>query len=418
MAEALADERELPNPYDLPLEAIDVSDPRLLEQDAWRPYFARLRDEAPVHYCADSAFGPYWSITRFDDIKAVDMNHHAFSSEPTIILGDPPQDFRTRSFIGTDGKTHDEERKAVQPAVAPRQLANLEPLIRQRVAAILDALPVEEAFDWVPAVSIELTTQMLATLFDFPFEDRHLLPYWSDVATSGSATGSHKVSEEKRRQELNAMLDYFYRLWKEREANPGNDFISLMAQSPAFAAMDPMTFMGQLNLLIIGGNDTTRNSISGGVYALNQFPEAYAKLKAEPALIPNMVAEIIRWQTPLAHMRRTVKEDLTFQGQQMKAGDKVVMWYVSGNRDERAFEDPDRLIIDRPNARGHVSFGYGVHRCMGNRLGEMQLRVLWEELLCRFEHIEVLAEPERVRSNFVKGYASMQVMLHPKARAA
>jgi cytochrome P450 len=418
MAEAIAEHDQLADPYALPLESIDVSDPRLLEQDAWRPYFARLRDEAPVHYCADSAFGPYWSITRFDDIKAVDMNHQAFSSEPTIILGDPPPDFRTRSFIGTDGKAHDEERKAVQPAVAPRQLANLEPLIRQRVAAILDGLPVGEAFDWVPAVSIELTTQMLATLFDFPFEDRHLLPYWSDVATSGSATGSGKVSEEKRRQELNAMLEYFYRLWKEREAKPGNDFISLMAQSPAFAAMDPMTFMGQLNLLIIGGNDTTRNSISGGVYALNRFPEAFAKVKAQPELIPNMVAEIIRWQTPLAHMRRTVKEDLTFQGQAMKAGDKVVMWYVSGNRDERAFEDPDRLMIDRPNARGHVSFGYGVHRCMGNRLGEMQLRVLWEELLKRFEHIEVLAEPERVRSNFVKGYASMQVMLHPRARAA
>ena len=417
MAEAIAEHDQLADPYALPLEVIDVSDPRLLEQDAWRPYFARLRDEAPVHYCADSAFGPYWSITRFDDIKAVDMNHQAFSSEPTIILGDPPPDFRTRSFIGTDGKAHDEERKAVQPAVAPRQLANLEPLIRQRVAAILDGLPVGEAFDWVPAVSIELTTQMLATLFDFPFDDRHLLPYWSDVATSGSATGSGKVSEEKRRHELNAMLEYFYRLWKEREAKPGNDFISLMAQSPAFAAMDPMTFMGQLNLLIIGGNDTTRNSISGGVYALNRFPEAFAKVKAQPELIPNMVAEIIRWQTPLAHMRRTVKEDLTFQGQEMKAGDKVVMWYVSGNRDERAFEDPDRLIIDRPNARGHVSFGYGVHRCMGNRLGEMQLRVLWEELLARFEHIEVLAEPERVRSNFVKGYASMQVMLHPKAQA-
>ena len=400
------------DPQQCPLEAIDVSHGSLFENERWAPFFARLRAEDPVHFTADSAFGPYWSITRFDDIKAVDMNHQAFSSEPTIILGDPPPDFRTRSFIGTDGKAHDEERKAVQPAVAPRQLANLEPLIRQRVATILDSLPVGEAFDWVPAVSIELTTQMLATLFDFPFEDRHLLPYWSDVATSGSATGSGKVSEEKRRQELNAMLEYFYRLWKEREAKPGNDFISLMAQSPAFAAMDPMTFMGQLNLLIIGGNDTTRNSISGGVYALNRFPEAFAKVKAQPELVPNMVAEIIRWQTPLAHMRRRALVDTELGGQQIKAGEKVCMWYLSGNRDENQFPDADKLIIDRPNARSHVSFGYGIHRCMGNRLGEMQLRIVWEEILKRFKHVEVLEEPTRVRSAFVKGYSNMQVMVH------
>ena len=413
MAEAPVHDAPLPDPWALPLEAIDVSDGRLLEEDAWRPWFARLRAEAPVHYCADSAFGPYWSVTRFDDIKAVDMDHHAFSSEPAIIIGDPPADFRTRSFIGTDGPRHDAERKAVQPAVAPRQLANLEPLIRSRVAAILDALPVGERFDWVPAVSVELTTQMLATLFDFPFEERHKLPYWSDVATSGAATGSGRISEDERQAELMKMHDYFVDLWKQREAKPGNDFVSMMVQSDAYRDMSPMEFLGQLNLLIIGGNDTTRNSISGGVYALNRFPEEYDKLRADPSLIPNMVAEIIRWQTPLAHMRRTVKEDRVFRGQRMRAGDKVVMWYVSGNRDEDAFENADDLVIDRPNARSHVSFGYGVHRCMGNRLGEMQLRVLWEEILQRFHTVEVVEEPVRVRSNFVKGYASLPVVLHP-----
>ena len=412
MAEAPVHDAPLPDPWALPLEAIDVSDGRLLEEDAWRPWFARLRAEAPVHYCADSAFGPYWSVTRFDDIKAVDMDHHAFSSEPAIIIGDPPADFRTRSFIGTDGPRHDAERKAVQPAVAPRQLANLEPLIRSRVAAILDSLPVGERFDWVPAVSVELTTQMLATLFDFPFEERHKLPYWSDVATSGAATGSGRISEDERQAELMKMHDYFVDLWKQREAKPGNDFVSMMVQSDAYRDMSPMEFLGQLNLLIIGGNDTTRNSISGGVYALNRFPEEYDKLRADPSLIPNMVAEIIRWQTPLAHMRRTVKEDLVFRGQRMRAGDKVVMWYVSGNRDEDAFENADDLVIDRPNARSHVSFGYGVHRCMGNRLGEMQLRVLWEEILQRFHTVEVVEEPVRVRSNFVKGYASLPVVLH------
>ena len=412
MAEATVLDAPLPDPYALPLEAIDVSDGRLLEQDAWRPWFARLRAEAPVHYCADSAFGPYWSVTRFDDIKAVDMNHQTFSSEPAIIIGDPPPEFRTKSFIGTDGPRHDAERKAVQPAVAPRQLANLESLIRSRVAAILDSLPVGERFDWVPAVSIELTTQMLATLFDFPFEDRHKLPYWSDVATSGAAAGSGRVAEADRQRILMEMHDYFIDLWKDREANPGNDFISMMVKSEAYAGMSPMEFIGQLNLLIVGGNDTTRNSISGGVYALNKYPGEYDKLRADPSLIPNMVAEIIRWQTPLAHMRRVAKTDVELGGKQIRAGDKVVMWYVSDNRDETAFEAADDLVIDRPNARSHVSFGYGVHRCMGNRLGEMQLRVLWEEILKRFHTVEVVGDPQRIRSNFVKGYASLPVVLH------
>ena len=197
-------------------------------------------------------------------------------------------------------------------------------------------------------------------------------------------------------------------------AEPGNDLISMLAHGEATRDMHerPLEYLGNLILLIVGGNDTTRNSITGGVYALNKFPEEYAKLKADHSLIPNMVSEVIRWQTPLAHMRRRALEDHEVNGQLIKKGDKVVMWYVSGNRDSAQFEDPDRLIIDRPNARSHVSFGYGIHRCMGNRLGEMQLRIIWEEIMKRFSHIEVLAEPTRSLSAFVKGYSHLPVKLH------
>ena len=407
-------EEILLDPQRCPLEAIDVSHGSLFENERWVPFFARLRAEDPVHFTADSAFGPYWSITRFEDIKAVDMNHQAFSSDPVIVIGDPPPDFTLPQFIAMDQPRHDHQRKAVQPAVAPRQLANLEPLIRQRVCTILDGLPVGERFDWVPAVSMELTTQMLATLFDFPFEDRHLLPFWSDAATSSpELVGASNMTDEERERILLECLEYFQKLWNDRQGGNNLDFISMMANSPAFANMPPLEYLGNLVLLIVGGNDTTRNSISGGVYALNQWPEEYEKLRQDPSLIPNMVAEVIRWQTPLAHMRRNCVADTQVGDRLIRAGDKVVMWYVSGNRDESQFEDADRLIIDRPNARSHVSFGYGIHRCMGNRLGEMQLRILWEELLQRFHRVEVVEEPTRICSNFVKGYASMPVILHP-----
>ena len=407
-------EEILLDPQRCPLEAIDVSHGSLFENERWVPFFARLRAEDPVHFTPDSAFGPYWSITRFEDIKAVDMNHQAFSSDPVIVIGDPPPDFTLPQFIAMDQPRHDHQRKAVQPAVAPRQLANLEPLIRQRVCTILEGLPVGERFDWVPAVSMELTTQMLATLFDFPFEDRHLLPFWSDAATSSpELVGASNMTDEERERILLECLEYFQKLWNDRQGGNNLDFISMMANSPAFANMPPLEYLGNLVLLIVGGNDTTRNSISGGVYALNQWPEEYEKLRQDPSLIPNMVAEIIRWQTPLAHMRRNCVADTQVGDKLIRAGDKVVMWYVSGNRDESQFEDADRLIIDRPNARSHVSFGYGIHRCMGNRLGEMQLRILWEELLERFHRVEVVEEPTRICSNFVKGYASMPVILHP-----
>jgi cytochrome P450 len=177
---------------------------------------------------------------------------------------------------------------------------------------------------------------------------------------------------------------------------------------------DPVEFLGNLILLIVGGNDTTRNSMTGGVDALNEFPKEFIKLKNDPSLIPNMVSEIIRWQTPLAHMRRIATQDVELNGKTIKKGDKVVMWYVSGNRDERAIDNPDQFVIDRDKVRNHLSFGFGIHRCMGNRLAEMQLRILWEEILLRFDNIEVVETPKYVQSNFVKGFTKLMVKVTRK----
>ncbi len=402
--------------YATPLGTIDVSDAKLYQDDTLWPYFERLRREDPVHYCEASPHGPYWSVTKYNDIMKVDTNHKVFSSEQSlggITIFNIPEPMRRPNFIAMDPPKHDAQRKAVSPAVAPGNLANLSGLIRQRAAAILDALPRNEAFDWVDRVSIELTTQMLATLFDFPFEDRRLLPYWSDVVTGvPQSIDGHANYWEWRDAELMKCLEYFTGLWNARvNAPPSSDLISMLAHSPATRNLSPRELLGTLQLLIVGGNDTTRNSITGGLWFLSQNPGEYQKLRANPALVASMVPEIIRYQTPLSHMRRTALSDTELGGKTIKKGDKVAMWYISGNRDEEVIEEANLFVIDRPNPRQHLSFGFGIHRCVGNRLAEMQLTILWEEILERFPVIEVMAEPERVPSCFVHGYKSMQVRI-------
>eukprot|EP00439_Symbiodinium_sp_Y106_P087898 s1_g434.t1 len=405
-----------------PLNKIDVSQPHLFRDDTWRPWFERLRREDPVHYLADSQNGAFWSVTSHDMVMAVDTNHQVFSSEVGGIAivdadtSDEQQVATGASFISMDEPRHGEQRRTVSPSVAPPNLANLEPLIRSRAADILDHLPVGETFNWVEEVSVELTARMLATLFDFPYENRRDLIRWSDITTAVPETTGEAVDMKARHDALMECAGVFMGLWQERAAaEPKFDLISMLAHGEATKNIedDPITMLGNILLLIVGGNDTTRNSISGGLVALNQYPEEYEKLQGDPSLIPNMVSEMIRWQTPVIHMRRTALEDIELGGKTIRKDDKVIMWYLSANRDEKVFEDADRLIIDRPNARRHVSFGFGVHRCMGNRLAELQLTILWEEIMKRFRKVEVVGPVERLPNNFIRGIANVPVRLQP-----
>lgn len=405
------------DPESIPLEKIDVSDSELFEADEIWGFFERLRREDPVHWCAKSPEGPFWSVTRYDDVVYVEKNPQIFSSEPTIVIPDPDPEFPVEpGFIGMDDPRHQEHRKVVQPVSAPRNLKNLEPLLRARAMEILDGLPVGATFDWVDRVSIELTTGMLAVMFDFPWQERRKLTFWSDIATAeDDVLAQAGFDPEQREPILRDCLEEFTRLWKERAGKQEihRDFVTALANSAATRGLTPLEYLGTLILLIVGGNDTTRNSMSGGVVALNDYPGEYSKLRNDPGLIPNMVNEMIRWQTPLAYMRRTATEDTELGGKQIKKGDRVVMWYVSANRDESAIPRANEFLIDRENSKNHLAFGLGVHFCMGSRIAEMQLRVLWEEVMKRFRFVEVVGEPERVRSSFVKGYAKLPVRVHP-----
>ena len=411
-AERLRHARE--EAYSTPLKDFHPGAPRLFRDDTLWPWFERLRKEEPVHYCTNAPIEPYWSVVKYNDIMHVDTNHGIFSSDAKlggISIKDNPPGYDWPSFIAMDQPRHADQRKTVSPMFTPTHLDELAVLIRQRSAKVLDSLPRNETFNFVEKVSIELTTQMLATLFDFPFEERRKLTRWSDVSTALPKSGIVE-SPEQRRREMDECREYFAKLWNERvNSEPRNDLLSMMAHSEATRHMDADNLMGNIILLVVGGNDTTRNTMSGSVLALNENPAEYDKLRANPKLIDSMVPEVIRWQTPLAHMRRTAMQDTELAGKTIKKGDRVVMWYVSGNRDEEVIERPDEFIIDRPRPRTHLSFGFGIHRCVGMRLAELQLRIVWEEILKRFERIEVVGEPKRLYSSFVRGIESLPVRI-------
>jgi cytochrome P450 len=398
------------------LTSIDVSDPRLYQDDTWHELFAQLRRDDPVHYCEVSPFGPYWSVTRYDDIFAVELDHANYSSSSEfggIQITDQPLGQEFANFIRMDPPGHTAHRRTVAPIVAPSHLANFEPLIRKRTSDVLDALPRNQTFDWAELVSTDLTNMMLATLFDFPWEDRTKLTWWSDVAIANVDSPDAVVhSSEERVAELTKMGEYFRKLWDARAAaSPAFDLISMLSHSEATRNLQAREFIGTIALLIVGGNDTTRNSMTAGLMALVENPEQFELLRAKPDLVPNLVSETIRYHTPVLHMRRTARADVELAGRQIAKGDKVVMWYISGNRDESKIDRADEFIIDRAKPRQHLAFGAGIHRCVGDRLAEQQIRILWEEILARDLRFEVMGPPQRLYSNFIRGIRSLPVRI-------
>jgi cytochrome P450 len=394
----------------------DVADPGLYRADIWRPHFERMRHEDPVHYHPESPYGPYWSVTRYADITTVELDHATYSSASElggIQIMERPKGQELPNFLRMDPPRHTAQRKTVAPIQAPSNLANMEALIRQRTAAVLDGLPRGEVFDWADRVSTELTAMMLATLFDFPQAERRKLTHWSDVAIANIAADDAVVkSEAERMAELRQMAETMAALWKERAAQPPTfDLISMMAHGEATRAMPLNEFIGNFALLIVGGNDTTRNSMTGGLIAALENPGEIDKVRADKGLLPGLVSEIIRWQTPVIHMRRTATRDVELAGKALKKGDKVVMWYVSGNRDEAAIDDAEAFRVGRPRARHHLSFGAGIHRCVGDRLAELQLKILWEEMLARDLGVEIVGPPVRLYSNFIRGIRALPVTL-------
>ena len=421
--------------YAAPLESLNPGDPAAFANEEMWWKFERLRAEEPVHYTPDehTEHGPYWSITRWDDIIAIDTDTARFSNEVSTSLALPgsnpsilrmvgpdatPAEVREAeirglpSLLSMDPPAHGIHRGAVSEGVSPAALADFEPLIRERIGGILDGLPIGEEFDWVDKVSMELTAMTLATLFGYPQEDRRQLTRWSDILTTTPGPGRIVETMAEKDQAQQDFFAAFTKLIAQRSTEePKSDFISLMAHSPHMKDFTPAEIQGDAGVLLIGGNDTTRNTLTGSVYALHLFPEQNEKLRANPALVPSMVSETIRWQTPLSHMSRRVHEDVEYGGKLIRKGDRVILWYVSGNRDDSKLDRPNEYIIDRKNPRQHLSFGFGIHRCLGNRLAELQLRLTWEEILKRFPEIKVVSEPVRNHSNFVKGYETMTVII-------
>lgn len=410
MPDAAIAERAI-TPFDVSAEALYV-------ENRWHDLFAQLRREMPVSYRPDSPFGPYWSVVTHDLVSAVELDHETYSSSwerGNITITDPPPESNLQNFIALDPPLHTAQRKVIAPAFSPSQMRTREEQVRDHCGELLDGLPVGETFDWVERVSTPQTIGMLCILFDMPFSDMADLRRWSDYAGGVSSENMNDEFRAEWMKQMMAMLARFDELLEaRRNAPPSDDLLSRMVHSDAMGNLNPLERLSNIALLIVGGNDTTRNSMSGLVEALDRFPDQLDLLHEDRSLIPNAAQEIIRWQSPVTHMRRTTTRDTELGGQAIPEGEKVVMWYISANRDEALFENPDAFDVTRKNARRHIGFGHGVHRCVGARLAEIQIGTLIEEIVERGWRIVPQGAPTRLHSPFLHGFTHMPVRIEQR----
>ncbi|MEN9925067.1 MAG: hypothetical protein RL268_1193 [Pseudomonadota bacterium] len=403
---------------DRPLNPFDVSQDALYVEDTWREPFARLRAEMPISWREESPFGAYWSVVTHDLVQEVELRHDVFSSRwdlGNITIAEAVNGEGFPNFIAQDPPIHTAQRRVIAPAFSPSQMLKLDAAVKARTKELMDGLPLGETFDWVERVSIPQTLGMLCILFDMPFDEWRDIKRWSDWASGVSA---ENLTDEYRAQflmQMGEMLARFDRELEDRRGKPPtDDLLSRMVHSEAMGHMEPMERIANIALLIVGGNDTTRNSMSALVEAFDKYPEQFDRLRADPSLIPNAAQEIIRWQSPVTHMRRTALEDTQLGGQTIRKGEKVVMWYISANRDEKMFPDAERFDVGRENARRHLSFGHGIHRCVGAKLAESQIATLIGEMVNRNIRVVPEGAPERLASPFLHGFTAMPVRIEPR----
>ena len=398
--------------------------------------FTRMRAEDPVAWCPEPWGGPgFWSVTKYDDIQFVSKNPNLFSSDQKLGgITLPSNDMmRTRrkeegqkvmeeappglsqfeggsSMISMDPPEHLHHRRVVAPGFTPQKLNDLIPRIRKRAKEILASIDGQGEVEFISAVAAELPIQMLAELFGIDQEERHKLFEWSNIIIGGDDPDI-VVSGEQVQGAFMELATFAMKTWEQRKQEPGDDLITMLVHAEVNG--EPMNmgdYLSAMLLLIVAGNETTRNSISGGLLALSQYPEEKQKLIDDPSLIAGAVDEIIRWVHPVIYMRRTATADAKIGQQEIKAGDKLALWYMSGNRDEDKWDDPFTFNVTRAGPR-HLSFGYGQHLCIGWRLAEMQLAVLLEEMLSRYPAIRVTGDVNRMRTNFLNSIKTMQVSL-------
>jgi len=403
------------------------------DQDAVHEIFSELRKEEPVAWCPETEEGTgFWSITKYDDIQFVSKNPKLFSSDRVHGgITFPSQESRRLrnisrskgvqnkfkdlnileagdSMIQMDPPVHTKHRHMVAPGFSPKRLSNLTPHIRERCVDILDQLAGTGECEFISSVAAELPIQMLAELFGVNQEDRTKLLGWSNVIIGGDDPDM-RLDTDHVVTALTELYQYALDLHQKRREEPGDDLISMLANTEVEGKLTSINdYVSAFILLIVAGNETTRNSISGGVLALSQHPEEKQKLLNDPSIIANAVDEIIRWVHPVIYMARTALEDINLGDQNIKKGDRLVLWYMSGNRDEDKWEDPFSFKVTREGPR-HLSFGYGQHLCIGWRLAEIQLTVCIEEILKRFPDFEVKGEVKRMRSNFLNSIKHMNV---------